>query len=109
MAEIKKDFIAWHKENSHSSQHANFISDDTYTLDHLRVTMENNRKEIDKYKINEEVKSTRQRERRNVRVLIRAHYNSFMFFCLLDSYSNMDYNKVTSVPDLTGPETIYRL
>ena len=40
MAEIKKDFIAWRKENSHSSQHANFISDDTYTLDHLRVTME---------------------------------------------------------------------
>ena len=68
-----------------------------------------NEKKLTNTKINEEVKITRQRERSSVCVLIRAHYNSFIFFCLLDSYSSMDYNKVTSVPDLTGPETIYRL
>ena len=46
LAKIKKDFVAWHKENGHSSQRANFISDDIYTLDQLRVTMKTNEKKL---------------------------------------------------------------
>ena len=71
--------------------------------------MGNKRKEIDKDKITEEVKITRQRERRNVCVLIKAHYNSFTFFRFPGSYSMIYNNKLTSVPDLTGPNSIINL
>ena len=55
-----------------------------------------------KLKMTEEVKFTRQRERRNVCELMKSYNNSFTFFCLVSSYSNLDNNKLTSVPDLKG-------
>ena len=60
-----------------------------------------------KLKTTVEVKIKRQRKRRNVSELIRAHYNSFTFFFFLASlYSYLDNNKLTSVPDLEGPKSI---
>ena len=60
-----------------------------------------------KLKTTVEVKMKRQRKRRNVSELIRAHYNSFTFlFFLASSYSYLDNNKLTSVPDLEGPKSI---
>ena len=60
-----------------------------------------------KLKTTVEVKIKRQRKRRNVCELIRAHYNSFTFFFFLaSSYSYLDNNKLTSVPDLEGPKSI---
>ena len=53
-------------------------------LNTIQVTMENKWKEFEKYKITEEANITRQTQRRNVCVLIRAHNNSFVFFWLLD-------------------------
>ena len=55
-----------------------------------------------KLKMTEEVKFTRQRERRNVCELMKSYNNSFTFFCLVSSYSILDNNKLTSVPDLKG-------
>ena len=59
-----------------------------------------------KLKMTEEVKFTRQRERRNVCELKKSYNNSFSFFCLVSSYSILDNNKLTSVPDLKGPTYI---
>ena len=56
-----------------------------------------------KLKMTEEVKFTRQREKkRNVCELMKSYNNSFTFFCLVSSYSILDNNKLTSVPDLKG-------
>ena len=55
-----------------------------------------------KLKMTEEVKFTRQRERRNVGESKKSYNNSFTFFCLVSSYSILDNNKLTSVPDLKG-------
>ena len=62
-----------------------------------------------KLKTTVEVRIERQRKRRNVCELIRARYNSFTFFFLASSYSYMENNKLTSVPDLEGPESINSL
>ena len=62
-----------------------------------------------KLKTTVEVKIKRQRKRRNVCELIIARYNSFTFFFFTSSYSYMDNNKLTSVPDLEGPESINSL
>ena len=87
MAQIKKDFLAWHKKNRHSLQRVNFVSDNTYAITTTKYNTSydgKQMKEFEKYKITEEVNITRQTQRRNVCVLIRAHNNSFVFFWLLD-------------------------
>ena len=55
-----------------------------------------------KLKMTGEVKFTRQRERRNVCELMKSYNNPLTFFCLVSSYSILENNKLTSVPDLKG-------
>ena len=87
LAQIKKDFLAWHKKNRHSLQRVNFVSDNTNAITTTKYNTSydgKQMKEFEKYKITEEVNITRQTQRRNICVLIRAHNNSFVFFWLLD-------------------------